>query len=75
MFFSSRIAAIEETPASSQWKWRFGEYRCSTEDHDSRGRTASGRGVKLVSVPGPLQAYLIWSGPDQWNHCRTSCYK
>ena len=22
-----------------------------------------------------LQAYLIWSGPNQWNHCITSCYK
>jgi len=46
-------------------------FRCSKKHL----KTIYIRGVKLVSVPGLHQAYLIWSGPDQWNHCITSCYK
>ena len=48
---------------------------CPTWIHHCLDVTYYSRGVKLVSVPGPLQAYSIWSGPDQWNHCITSCYK
>jgi len=41
------------------------------EKSHRRSRTMYSRGVKLVSVQGPLQANLISSGPNQCNHCLT----